>query len=234
MGMVVGAATLLLFIWTLIAESRNWVKVVASLALLLVIVQGVLGGLRVVLVSLDLAVVHACVAQLFFSTLVGLTLFSSAPWLNAEGVLSEGVATSQFRKVAVITAIAIYIQIILGALLRHPGAGTNPVLVTTHLLGAFIIIGLVVITIRWAQKIKAGSILISHITQVLSITLAAQFMLGLLAYWMITIDEASGRGVWPTIISTLHLITGAVLLSSCVVLVLASARTYAASKETAL
>lgn len=234
MGMVVGASTLILFIWTLITESRKWVKVVAGLALLLVVVQGILGGLRVVLISLDLAVVHACVAQLFFSTLIALTFFTSSSWLKSLGILQENSGTTLFRKLALITTVAIYIQIILGALLRHPGSGANLVLVTTHLLGAFIVVGLILITAKWARKVSGETTLIPRFSSVLSGALGVQFLLGLLAYWLITIDEASGRGVWPTIVSTLHLITGAVLLSSCVLLVLASARSYAASKERVL
>ena len=234
MGMVVGASTVILFFWTVIAESRNWVKAVAGLALFLVIVQGVLGGLRVVLISLDLAVVHACVAQLYVLTLVGLTFFTSSSWLASDEILPENHDTSQFRKLAVITAIAIYIQIILGALLRHPGAGSHLVLVTTHLLGALLVVGLIVINVRWARKVSGSSRLIPTLAHVLSIALAAQFLLGLSAYGLIIVDEASGRGVWPTIISTLHLITGAVLLSSSVILALVSARSYAITKEAAL
>lgn len=234
MGMVVGASTVLLFLWTLIAESRRWVKVVAGFALFLVIVQGVLGGLRVVLVSLDLAVIHACVAQLYFSTLVGLTFFTSGAWLKSAGILQEGTGTTQFRKVTVITAAAVYIQIILGALLRHPGAGSDSVLVITHLLGAIIVVALVFMTIKGAKRAINGSSIIPRFAHMLSIVLTVQFLLGLLAYWLITVDEYSGRGVYPTIISTLHLITGAALLASCVLLVLASARSHVTSKEAAV
>ena len=234
MGMIVGASTLVLAIWTFGAESRNWVKVTAGLALFLVIVQGVLGGLRVVWVSLDLAVVHACVAQLFFSTLVGLTFFTSSSWLRSNGILDEGEETSLFRKITVVTAIGIYIQIILGALLRHPGAGSNLILVTTHLLGAFFVIALVFITVKWAKKVSSGATLIPRLAHVLAFALTFQFVLGLLAYWLITVDDASGRGVFPTIISTLHLITGALLLASCVLIVLISARSYKPTQQAAL
>lgn len=234
MGMVVGASMLLLAIWTFITEKRRWVKVVAGIGLALVIIQGVLGGLRVVLVSLDLAVVHACVAQLFFSTLVGLTFFTSAPWLKSAGILNEAPETIQFRKITVITAIAIYIQIILGALLRHPGSGSNLLLVTTHLLGAFVVVALVFITVRWSKRAGTETQLVPTFAHVLSGVLVAQFVLGLLAYWLITIDAASGRGVFPTIMSTLHMVTGALLLASSILLVLAGARSHAAVKEATL
>src|SRR5688500_17738631 len=47
-------------------EPRRWVRWIASGVLVGVIFQGVLGGLRVVMVELDLAIVHACFAQAFF------------------------------------------------------------------------------------------------------------------------------------------------------------------------
>ena len=51
------------------SENPRWVKWLATSVLGAVIFQGVLGGLRVVFVQLDLAIVHACVAQRFFAWL---------------------------------------------------------------------------------------------------------------------------------------------------------------------
>ena len=55
LGMLTGALTLILAVWTWIAEPRGWLKKLAIIALVLVSLQGVLGGLRVVWLSLDLA-----------------------------------------------------------------------------------------------------------------------------------------------------------------------------------
>ncbi len=66
MGTAVGMLSIVLAFWAWRVESRRWVRWLATTVLLAVIFQGVLGGLRVVLVKLDLAIVHACVAQAFF------------------------------------------------------------------------------------------------------------------------------------------------------------------------
>src|SRR5437660_3760862 len=61
MATVVGMLSIVLAIWTFIAERRPWVRWLSAGVLGMVILQGVIGGLRVVLVKLDLAIVHACV-----------------------------------------------------------------------------------------------------------------------------------------------------------------------------
>ncbi len=224
MGLVVGASVCILAGWTLLCESRSWVKKVALVALGLVVFQGVLGGLRVVLVSLDLAIVHACVAQLFFSTLASLALFTSPTWLRASGILSEGLETTQLRRVAIMTAMAIYIQIILGALLRHPGAGENLLLATNHMLGALAVLGLILITVKRVSDLRSRSRTVNTLVYSLLGILAIQIVLGFATYFVITGDAEAGRSLLPTIISTAHMVVGAFLLATSVLVVLSSAR----------
>src|ERR1044071_843214 len=59
----VGLLTVILAFWSLCVEKRFWVRMLGLSCLSMVIIQGVLGGLRVVLLKLNLAIVHACVAQ---------------------------------------------------------------------------------------------------------------------------------------------------------------------------
>ena len=82
LGMLTGTLTVILAVWTWIAEPRRWLKNLAIIAVALVSLQGVLGGLRVVWLSLDLAVVHACMAQLFLGLIVAMALFTSNAWLE--------------------------------------------------------------------------------------------------------------------------------------------------------
>src|SRR5690554_6485033 len=63
LGALVGLLTIGLAVWTWRFDERRWMRRLGFGALVLVILQGTLGGLRVVFASLDLAVVHACVAQ---------------------------------------------------------------------------------------------------------------------------------------------------------------------------
>src|SRR6185295_13612506 len=81
MGTLVGMFSIALAIWAWRVETRRWVRWLAVSTLLAVILQGVLGGLRVILVKLDLAVVHACVAQAFFCLSVLVAVVTSRWWI---------------------------------------------------------------------------------------------------------------------------------------------------------
>ena len=80
MGSVVGLLTVGLFIFLLARDSRKWLKWLGLAALVAVIVQGVLGGLRVTQINRNFAIVHACLAQAFFALLCGIAWFTSRDW----------------------------------------------------------------------------------------------------------------------------------------------------------
>ena len=69
-GSAVGLLTVALAVSLWLTEPRQWLRVLGLAAVVAVIVQGVLGGLRVVLLNQPLAIFHACLAQAFFALLV--------------------------------------------------------------------------------------------------------------------------------------------------------------------
>ena len=79
-GSLVGFLTVLLAISLWYGESQPWLRKLGFVALGAVILQGILGGLRVVLLQQTLAIIHACFAQAFFALAASLTLFTSAEW----------------------------------------------------------------------------------------------------------------------------------------------------------
>src|SRR5262249_30920435 len=79
-GSVVGFLTILLALSFWYQDSRRWLRWLGVAALAAVIAQGVLGGLRVVLLRQTLAILHACFAQAFFALTASLALFTSAEW----------------------------------------------------------------------------------------------------------------------------------------------------------
>ncbi|HEV7301213.1 MAG TPA: COX15/CtaA family protein [Tepidisphaeraceae bacterium] len=104
-------------------EGRRWVRWLATGVLALVIFQGVLGGLRVVWVDLKLAVVHACVAQAFFCLATLLVIVTSSWWLRQTPPLIT-LSRGRFLIIAALAATGmIYLQLIIGALMRHYDAG---------------------------------------------------------------------------------------------------------------
>ena len=80
MGSLVGILTVGLLVFLLAKDSRKWLKWLGLIALIGVIVQGVLGGLRVTQINRNFAIVHACLAQAFFALLCGIAWFTSRDW----------------------------------------------------------------------------------------------------------------------------------------------------------
>jgi cytochrome c oxidase assembly protein subunit 15 len=106
-------------------EQRRWVRWLTALVLAGVIVQGVLGGLRVVMVKLGLAVVHGCFAQAFFCLAAFATIATSRWWLDGPAVPSaaRSVVGRRLVRLAVVAVCAVYVQLVIGAFMRHFGAG---------------------------------------------------------------------------------------------------------------
>src|SRR5215207_7550588 len=125
MGTVVGFCAIVLTIWAWRTEPRRWVRWLATGVLGAVIFQGVLGGLRVVMVELDLAIVHACFAQAFFCLAALTALVTSRWWCEApdRAPCEDVAATRRLMKVAAVAAGLIYLQLIVGAVMRHYEAG---------------------------------------------------------------------------------------------------------------
>ena len=119
MATVVGFLSIILTLVAWKTEPRPWAKWLAASVLFTVILQGVLGGLRVVLVKLDLAIVHACLAQAFFCLAALTAIVTSKWWQKTSG---PTVRPGTIR-LAVICVLMIYLQLILGATMRHYQAG---------------------------------------------------------------------------------------------------------------
>jgi cytochrome c oxidase assembly protein subunit 15 len=120
LGLIAGAAGL-----SRRREARRWVRWLCTLVLVAVVVQGVMGGLRVTEVNLTLAMLHGCFAHVFFC-LAGLTVLVTSRWWIEAPNLSLSPAASGGRRVAWIGAagaVALLLQLVLGAAMRHNDAG---------------------------------------------------------------------------------------------------------------
>jgi cytochrome c oxidase assembly protein subunit 15 len=120
----VGLLTVILALWLWRVETRRWVRNLGFLAVLLVIAQGVLGGLRVTAMKDELGIFHATLAQLFFVLMASIALFTSR-WWKTRGTPehSQAPAVRPFRRLTGAMALLILIQLILGATMRHQHAG---------------------------------------------------------------------------------------------------------------
>jgi cytochrome c oxidase assembly protein subunit 15 len=205
-------------------EQRGWLRWLAVAALGLVIFQGVLGGLRVVLLQQTLAIIHACTAQAFFALVVSLALFSSAEWRAPvrETPIADG---GRLRRLATVTTAMIYLQIAFGAVLRHTGERID-----AHLLFAALVALHVVLLLIRTARLRADHVKLLYPACFLTGLLVLQLILGSASYF--SKFTVMLRWSYEIIVmtTTTHLIVGALMLVTSLVFTL---RAYRLSASTA-
>lgn len=222
------------------------VRWLAFAAFVGVLAQAVMGGLRVTIESggdpttaTTFRVLHGCFAQIELAIVVALAAMLSPVWPK----ISVSVA---FRSIAVlgwITAGSIFLQLVVGATMRHLGAGlaitswpqTSPAggwmpvvhstfvdLNFTHTrVGAVVVTLLIVILALRTFGYAAGEVRLIRPAALLVALVAVQFTLGVLVIWKLR----------PPIITTLHVVNGAALLAATVLLAVRAGRTHGGRTE---
>lgn len=218
LGSAVGLLTILFTITLWIVERRPWMRWLGLIALLAVIVQGVVGGLRVVLVENLLALIHGGFAQAFFAFLAALTLLASAEWQNRQPQKTVPDAAS-VQRLSVITTVAIYVQIILGAVVRHTGGGAE-----VHIVGAVLVAGIVFWLVDWIVQSYAGHISLTRSALLLRRLLLFQLGLGVFAYLGKYTPSGAFFSPYVVLLATAHVVIGALMLATSVRLTLRSYR----------
>ena len=216
MGSLVGLLTVGLFVFLLAKDSRKWLKWLGLAALIAVIVQGVLGGLRVTQINRNFAIVHACLAQAFFALLCGIAWFTSRDWWQDKSTTPIA-ASQKLRRLSLITTCLVYVQLIFGAILRHTGSRLD-----MHLLFAFLVTLHIFLLARriLATNDETQQIAPSMALGLLGL-LAVQLMLGTGAFFakLTTLGETFAVALTVTI-TTAHVAVGALMLVSSFVLTL--------------
>ncbi|MFL6594952.1 MAG: COX15/CtaA family protein [Chthoniobacterales bacterium] len=110
----IGFLTIILAVWLWRAESRRWLRMLGVAALGAVILQGVLGGLRVTMLKDEIGIFHACLAQAFLGLLVFIGVALSRTWSDSKGRMAAALAW-----LPILTTALIYMQLALGATMRH-------------------------------------------------------------------------------------------------------------------
>jgi len=98
----------------------RWYGIVALSA---VILQGILGGLRVVLYKDEIGIFHALLAQAFFVLISAIALFTSGWWRQFVNSEHTNAGLDFLRWLALATTILIFVQLAFGATMRHQHAG---------------------------------------------------------------------------------------------------------------
>jgi len=119
----VGFMTAILAIWLWRREARPWVRKLGLLAVATVAVQALLGGITVLwLLPPIVSTSHLATAMAFFAIITGIAVVTGPSWHRTR----QRIATAgrlPLPRFALGTTIAVYVQILLGAAMRHTGAG---------------------------------------------------------------------------------------------------------------
>jgi heme A synthase len=224
-GSLVGLTTLVLAIHIQQVESRRWVRNFALGALALVIVQGVLGGLRVTghlttstspletRPSILLAIVHGVTGQLFLAGLTALSAFTSPTWTSDRPATRTSGASTD-RGLALLLLGLLMVQLVLGAILRHVSRG-----LLIHITLAVLVAVVSVAAGARASWFVRGQPILQRLGRALLISLGVQIVLG---FGALMVRSQTGTAETPSllrvIVTTLHQTNGAILLATTALL----------------
>lgn len=217
---LVGLLTTILAVWLLLKEPRRWVRRLGLVALAAVSLQGILGGLTVLLLlPRPISIAHASLAQIFFCLAVSLAVFTGPGWRAPENRV-EDAGQPPLVDLCAATTLLIFVQLILGASYRHSLLGIAP-----HLAGAAAVAYFVVRTSRRVRQRHPELLPLRRSARWLSGLLWAQLLLGAGAYFA-RLSTATASQPEPTMVllTVAHVAVGALLLATSVVLSLQAQR----------
>jgi cytochrome c oxidase assembly protein subunit 15 len=230
---LVGLTTIGLAIRLWRCDERGWIRRLATAAVGLVVIQGVLGGLRVtggftlstteadMAPSIALAVTHGVLGQVFLSVLVALAVVTTTAWIEAPAAESRASVAGD-RTLQACLVVALLVQLVLGAVQRHMAQG-----LIVHISLAAVVVMIAVVTGARAWGLYHGVQPVQRLGQLLMAGVAVQVTLGIAA-----LAVTQGRAVvgapstLEVTIATAHQATGALLLALSVALLLWTRRLF--------
>jgi cytochrome c oxidase assembly protein subunit 15 len=218
----VGFLTIILNIWLWRREPRAWVRKLGFAALLAVIAQGLLGGLTVkLLLPLWVSTAHACLAQLFFCTMVSLSVFTAPGWQRERETLEESGGLS-VRHLCLASFVMIFAQLALGATLRHSATWDQHLptnLLLAHVTGAVLVTLMLGYTVMTTLRRHGKSVYLARPAKLAAIVLGLQLVLGVLTYLARRVSPDDPQPLNPMISLTVaHVACGALVLALTVIL----------------
>ncbi len=174
--MIAGCVAILTFImalWTQLQEKRTWFKKLAWASFGAVILQALLGGLTVLLMLPPaVSILHACLAQTFFCLTVWMAYAMTPAFLVPVSI--EAPVLARARRLAALTVAMVFIQLVLGALVRHTHQ-----FVPAHVLMAILVLIHLVLTVNLVLSNAHSDPLLARTALVLAVFMVLQPVLGL-------------------------------------------------------
>ncbi|HEU4395330.1 MAG TPA: COX15/CtaA family protein [Planctomycetota bacterium] len=225
LGWAAGAMTIALALWIQSRDPRPWMRRLGWVVLGAIVVQGVIGGyFRVVLLQHGMAVVHGITGQAFFCLVTATALFLSPGWRDAPPA-AEDPSARRLHRLTLCAAVALFLQVVIGALVRHSRLGHSIAHVAPHALWGVVAAGLSLAALSEALRARAARGALLAPALVLGGGAALQVLLGLGAYFANTVGvQEIVRPTMQVVATSIHQAAGAAVLAASVVLHLRTRR----------
>ncbi|KAA5544673.1 cytochrome oxidase assembly protein [Roseiconus nitratireducens] len=239
LGAVVGMVAIALVAVAATRERRRWVIALAATILVAVILQGALGGVRVLLGDRTVAMIHGCFGPVVFVLCCVAAAVTSRSWWDRRW---DGRAAADRKRpgrgvVSLATTVVVlsYVQLLLGAQLRHVQPTTTPGMFTlevaSHITGAFVLWALTPVLFLLVRR--CGDLTLSRPAGWLIWFVGAQILLGT-GTWIVNYGWPSvlaflpfgegfvvrSKGFIDSIIVTGHVAVGSLILATSAVVLL--------------
>jgi cytochrome c oxidase assembly protein subunit 15 len=211
-----GLLTIILATWMWRAEKRRWLRYLGLAAVIMVIVQGVLGGLTVKLfLPPPVSSAHAALAQTFFCLAVAMALFTGQKWIEEQPGTEFDQRRPTLFTLTLLSIFVLYVQLILGAMFRHHGLSWWP-----HVAHAVVVSFVLAWTAVRALTAYPNVEAIRRPAITMLSLVIAQLCLGFMAFLTrVQWGRDAVQPELPMVISTVtHVAVGALLLATTVVL----------------
>ncbi|NNF41871.1 MAG: hypothetical protein HKN62_02290 [Phycisphaerales bacterium] len=227
-GSLVGLTTIVLAAVIFRTDDRRWLRTLAVVAIVMVVGQGVMGGLRVtgrltlstdaaeLTPNLALAIVHGVFGQIFLATVSLIWAFTTRTWRESASRVHPAAGTE--RGLAWSLLVLMIAQITFGALYRHLATPETPLPWPAHAhftLAAIVTVLAAMVGLRLAAK-HAEIMPLRRLGVVLLIALGGQLLLGLAALIAVMLKrDAASPGLGEVLLATAHQANGAFMLVVC-------------------
>ncbi len=196
------------------------VKQLAIATLIAIIIQGVLGGLRVREISTSLALVHGIWGQLCFCLACTTALLCSRGWMCYDGGPHKIRGASTLQRLCLASVFAVFIQLLSGATYRHMAISSA---ILIHVLWVVILSLVVGCVVMWIITQNHGQTLLGKLGRALATLMVIQLFLGGFSFLIIVLKMSSSAfAIWA--IPSAHVAVGALMFACSLSLCLCSFR----------
>ncbi len=224
-GMLVGVTGITTAIAMFVWDRRRSVRVLGVMVLLLICVQGYMGGKRVTETSIALAIVHGINGQIVLALMLSLAMMLSRPWKDGTPAIKPGAGADHALSLALLAAMLI--QVTMGAMYRHlqaapePSMGALMGLRHAHsFLGSMLVVALVLATSMRAVSVNSDVLPVKRAGKAMLHTMILQVLLGVATFLVVPTQPRPIGDPVPlteTIFATIHQVIGALLMALVVV-----------------